>query len=185
MCARTAADAEALLQAGATEVVVEAVESVVRLATLLGAGTDAADALLRAPLTISASSGAAGSGGSGVGGGVGGGGGGSRLPYADAELDELASECGLTRTQIGKLYDGYTMLAPNANGEVEMSAVREMLTRAGKPGPIMPPELERWMRQADLDGSNTLSFFEYVRADVASAGGSGAAGRIGSLVTPS
>jgi hypothetical protein len=183
--ARTAADAEALLQAGATEVVVEAVESVVRLATLLGAGTDAAGALLRAPLTISASSGAAGSGGSGVGGGVGGGGGGSRLPYADAELDELASECGLTRTQIGKLYDGYTMLAPNANGEVEMSAVREMLARAGKPGPIMPPELERWMRQADLDGSNTLSFFEYVRADVASAGGSGAAGRTGSLVTPS
>ena len=77
------------------------------------------------------------------------------------------------------------LIASDYAPQVELSAVREMLARAGKPGPIMPPELERWMRQADLDGSNTLSFFEYVRADVASAGGSGAAGRIGSLVTPS
>ena len=44
-------DAEALLQAGATEVVVESVEAAVRFATLLGTPAEAADSLLRAPLT--------------------------------------------------------------------------------------------------------------------------------------
>ena len=48
---RTALDAEALLQAGATEVVVESVEAAVRFATLLGTPAEAADSLLRAPLT--------------------------------------------------------------------------------------------------------------------------------------
>ena len=48
---RTALDAESLLQAGATEVVVESVEAAVRFATLLGTPAEAADSLLRAPLT--------------------------------------------------------------------------------------------------------------------------------------
>jgi len=48
--ARTALEAEPLLQAGATEVVVEAVEAVVRFGSLLGADADATDALLRRAL---------------------------------------------------------------------------------------------------------------------------------------
>ena len=44
-------DAASLLQAGATEVVVESVEAAVRFATLLGTPAEAADSLLRAPLT--------------------------------------------------------------------------------------------------------------------------------------
>jgi len=170
--ARTASDAEPLLAAGATDVVVEAVESVVRLASLLGAGAETADTLLRAPLSTT--------------GGLGGGGGrwggsSSRLPYPEEELESLAEECGITRTQIGALYDGWALLEANDDGEVELGAVRAMLE--GSAADLLTPieddtlddELERWMADADGDGSNTLSFFEYVRVDARLSATSGTA----------
>jgi len=71
--AHNALEAEPLLQAGATEVVVEAVESVVRLASLLGARADTADAVLRRPLPMAnAADNATDSGGNSLGSAAGG-----------------------------------------------------------------------------------------------------------------
>ena len=143
--APTALEAEPLLQAGATEVMVEAVESAVRLASLLDTCVDAAGTLLRAPL---ASADAAAE---------------RALPYPEGELDDLAAECGISRAQVGRLYDGFAMLEPNGEGEVELRAMRDTLARVGV-GPSADDELDAWwVAQAGRDGSNTLSFFEYVR----------------------
>lgn len=156
--ARTASEAEPLLQAGATEVIVEAVESVVRFSSLLGTGVEAADTLLRAPLATTNTA----SGGDPWGAGS------SPPPYPEGQLESLAAECGLTRTQICRLYDGFAMLEANDDGEVELSAIRNMLVRVGEASTEddkLNEELETWMAEADGDGSNTLDFFEYVRVD--------------------
>jgi len=151
--ARTALEAESLLQAGATEVVVEALESAVRFASLLGAEVAATDSLLRVPLNPAgdgvASVGAAQQSG--------------LPPYPKEELESLAADCGITLTQVCSLYDGFSLLEPNAEGEVELGAIRNMLASVGVP--IEDDKLTAWMAEADRDGSNALSFFEYVRVD--------------------
>ena len=48
-------------------------------------------------------------------------------------------------------------------GEVELGAIRNMLASVGVP--IEDDKLTAWMAEADRDGSNALSFFEYVRVD--------------------
>ena len=141
--ARTANEAEPLLQAGATEVIVEAVESVVRIASLLGSCSTVADTLLRVPMVPLPA---------------------PQLPYPPEQLESLAAECGITRTQITRLYDGFSMLDANDDGEVSLAEIRKMLTRVGA-APVKDEELKVWMAKADGDGSNTLSFFEYVRVD--------------------
>lgn len=159
--ARTAADAESLMHAGATEVVVEAVESVVRFASLVGAGADATDSLLRASpafpdrvlqqvasgVSLQRDSVPRGP------------------PYPEEELEALAAECGITRTQISDLYDGFALLSANDDGEVELSAIRNLLSSVGVLPAAEEETLTAWMAEADRDGSNALSFFEYVRVD--------------------
>lgn len=144
--ARTAFEAEELQQAGATEVVIESVETVVRFASLLGQGTQAAEARLRAPLPTAAPTGS-----------------GSSPPYPSDELEALADECGISVAQVCRLYEGYAVLEANAEGEVELETIRR--TMASLPWPIDEDELEAWMAKADRDGSNSLSFFEYVRVE--------------------
>ena len=64
-------------------------------------------------------------------------------------------------------YDGFSLLKANDEGEVELDAIRDMLTRVGV-APLddsLLEELEAWMAEADRDGSNALSFFEYVRVE--------------------
>ena len=151
--ARTALDAEQLLQAGATQVVVEAVESVVRIAALLGTSADAAEAT-RTSLLRTPDNGAERRGGlSGT------------PPFADEQLEALAAECGITLTQVNSLYDAFTSLECNEDGEVGLDAIREMLMRVGV-GPAVEEEaLAAWMAEVGRDGCSTLSFFEYVRVE--------------------
>ena len=168
--ARTMLDCEPLLQAGATEVVVESVETTVRVASLLGATGDTAGALLRTPGTSSAAVTVDSADGDLWGGGPSG-----RAP-ADAtlppfprdQLEALAAECGITLTQVNELYSGFATLEANGNGDVTLDAVREMLMRVSV-APIDEAALLMWMTEADTDGSNCLSFFEYVRIDTKAA----------------
>ena len=139
---RVAQEGEALLEAGATEVVVEAVEAAVRFSELLGVETDATDSLLRAlPAERSA---------------------GSVAPYTDDQMTGLASECGLSVTEVRKLYDVFSTLDADDDGEVGLSELRDMLMRMSIT-PIDDEALSMWMADADEDGGGTLSFEEYVR----------------------
>jgi len=134
----TALVAETLLEAGATEVVVEAVEATVRFASLLGVGVDTAALLRREEAKV--------------------------LPYSKDKLETLAAECGLTYAQVCRLYDGFATLKANDEGEVELSAIRDMLRRVSMT-PIDDEALNAWMVEADSDGNSSLSFEEYVRLD--------------------
>ena len=80
-------------------------------------------------------------------------------------LDALAAECKLTRTQVCELYAGFALLEKNAEGEVALGAMQDLLARVGQGAMVNDRALEAWMAEADRDGSNTLSFFEYVRMD--------------------
>ena len=162
--ARTEPEAEPLLQAGATEVVVEAVESAVRVASLLGAAgrpkapspwpiatTAAAAAIegggeLRGVVVSSAAPAAA------------------MPPFPRDQLESLATECGISLTQLRELYDGFETLEANADGEVELDAIRDMLMRVSLTQ-IDDEALRAWMVEADSDGNSSISFFEYVRVD--------------------
>ena len=189
--ARTALDAETLLQAGATDVVVEAVESVVRFASLLGSRKGAAESLLRTPAEGAAAEPGSGSGGNGGGGGGAGGGGGggaatsaassaaAKPPFAEEELEALAAECGITRAQIDSLYAAFALLESNEEGEVGLEAIRGMLMRVGVGPAVEDDALGKWMAEADRDGSNSLSFFEYVRVETQASANTGAGGKAG------
>ena len=63
-----------------------------------------------------------------------------------------------------RLYEAFASLKPNADGEVKLSTIREMIMRVSAT-PIDDGALRAWMAEADSDGSNSLSFFEYVRVD--------------------
>ena len=151
--ARTAVDAEQLLQAGATEVVIEAVESVVRFASLVSAyaaGVETANSLTRVRSSSSRPGGKQQ---------------GDLPPYPEEQLDRLAAECGITRSQICRLYDGFVLLESNEDGEVELTSIRDMLSSVGVASVDNDETVAAWMAEADQDGSNALSFFEYVRVD--------------------
>jgi Ca2+-binding EF-hand superfamily protein/voltage-gated potassium channel Kch len=186
--ANTALEAEPLVEAGATEVVVEAVEAAVRFAQLLG-GTAKAESfdsrlsLERRKRTLLLPEKKAyfrsdkKSGGespndaktpsysrSKIGRAVSN----EKLPpYPREQLEALALECGTTLTQICRLYAGFATLNMNDDGEVELDAIRNMLQRVSVT-PIDDQALEAWMAEADEDGNSSLSFFEYVRVDAES-----------------
>ena len=148
--ARTALDAETLMEAGATDVVVEAVESVVRFASLLGVHAKSAESLLRVPEAAAALATASG----------------GAPPFADEQLEALAAECGITRAQIDALYGAFAVFEANEEGEVGLEAIRGMLVRVGVgPSAVEDEALGAWMAEADRDGSNSISFFEYVRVE--------------------
>jgi len=113
---RTKIESEDLLEAGATEIVVEAVEAAVRFAELLDVCDATARKLLR---TLPESSATA------------------ELYRAeravdltDFELDALATECGLTVSQVLKLYDVFITLDANDDGEVHAQARTHTHARA-------------------------------------------------------
>ena len=117
------------MEAGATEVVIEAVESVVRFAALLGTRVEAVDSLLRLPLATMSSGDGGSSRRTAAGDAPG-----SKLPYPEEELESLAAECGITSSQIGRLYAGFAMLEPNDDGEVDFAALRGVLMRTKPEG---------------------------------------------------
>jgi len=158
---RTALTAASLLEAGATEVVVEAVEATLRVASLLGSATQSTNTQLRAPFTTPATAGARGeqpeSGARGVADAA-------LPPFPRTQLEALAVECGITLAQVCELYDGFAALQANSDGEVELSSLRTVLAAMGGV-PIDEEALSAWMAEADADGNACLSFFEYVRVD--------------------
>ena len=52
----------------------------------------------------------------------------------------------------------------NESGEVELDALCDMIVRLGVAA-ADDDELRAWIAEADRDGNNTLSFFEYVRVE--------------------
>ena len=153
---RTALDAESLLQAGATEVVVESVEAAVRFATLLGAPAEAADKLLRAPLTAESllgdSATAAIDGNFGLrqayGGLFGEAAAAAPPPYVAEQFGDLANECGTTVEAVRQLYGGFAALEANDDGEVELFAIRPMLVRTND-GPLDDATLQARLAARD------------------------------------
>jgi len=195
---RTALGATPILEAGATEVVIEAVEATLRVVSLLGVttGTNANPngdtSLLTNPIAspnpngeTSLLKGGAGSAWTAAD-ATGGGGGDVRAvvgdargaassagvssdedvlpPYPTSQLEALATECGITLAQVYELYEGFGALEANDEGEVELSAIRQMLVSMSV-APIDEEALGEWMASADSDGNSCLSFFEYVRVE--------------------
>lgn len=167
---RTALDAESLLQAGATEVVVESVEAAVRFATLLGAPAEAADSLLRTPLTaesllggLPVATAAIGPEASGLRqayGGLFGEEPDAPPPYLAEQFGDLANECDTTVEAVRALYSGFFALEANDDGEVELEDVRTVMLVRGMT--VDDAELQAWVAESRL---SRLSFFDYVRLD--------------------
>jgi len=152
--ARWAEEAPALMQAGATDVVFENVETSLRLSSLLGVGTaqlGAAEVGLLSRLRALPSASADATG--------------EASPYSPEELTRLAEVCGASVSQVEALYRVFTTLDADASGEVEKSEIRDMLGRLSA-NPIDDASLDQWMAEADADGSGTVDFEEYVRVSV-------------------
>ena len=167
---RTALDAESLLQAGATEGVVESVEAAVRFATLLGAPAEAADSLLRTPLTAESLlggpdyllDGPIDQGGLRLAyGGLFGEVSDAPPPYLAEQFGDLANEIGTTVEAVRELYGGFFALKANDDGEVELADVMncELMNRDE---PVDVAELQAWVAESKL---SRLSFFDYVCLD--------------------
>lgn len=148
---RVASDGEELVAAGATEIVVEAVEGAVRFSSLLGVETEATDKKLR---TISAA-------GGGLDFGSYSGSAASRA-YTEGELSSLAMTCSLSMGQVVNLYDVYQTLDVDDDGEVELEEIRGFMMRMSNT-PVDDDALATWLKEADADGDGTVSFTEFVR----------------------
>ena len=143
---RVASEAEALLQAGASEVIVEAVEAAVRISALLQ---------VDAPLRPSASE--------------------SRLrsldrsllpppgpPYTMDERSALADTAGISITEVDELYKVFVTLDTDDDGDATLEEVRDVLMRTSV-APIDDDALVEWLRGADADGDGGISFPEFVQ----------------------
>ena len=158
-------EADDLMEAGATAVVVETSESAVRFAKLLGLQDGAQDGgmaqrLRGLPTSLTSSAGER-----------------WKPPYSKAELDDLAEEVGATLEVVLELYEGFASLEANDDGEVATSELRELLIRTSE-APMDDEALEAWRKQdlcvVGVDGEEicsfgdgppkaTANFFDFVR----------------------
>lgn len=137
-----------LLEAGATQVVVENLEAAVQMSGLLGVDRDAREMLRQCPADNEGVDFAWPAG--------------QPMPFSEGEIRDIASECGISISQVVALFEVYTSMDENDDGEVELAEIRDMLMRMSG-APIDDEALESWMAEADADGSGTLDFAEYVR----------------------
>ena len=148
----TAAEADELRRAGATEVVTESVEVAIRLGALLGGGeaSDAADRLRsgaaepRALEAVDASEG-----------------------WTPESLEALADEVGSTRGELERLYSIFADMDADESSEVDLGELRDAMLRAGFFGAVVDDDsLQKWFDEADLDVNGRVSFSEFARISV-------------------
>lgn len=148
-------EADELMAAGATAVVVETTESAVRFAKLLGledASKDVAALMRRVPS-------------------LGGDAGQTQwsAPYSQAELMDLADETGVSLERVLELYELFADLAStsgvNDEGEVPKSAVRDLLILTDD-APMDDETLEGFMPLNSAAEGEFVGFFDFVRMSV-------------------
>lgn len=157
---RSRSDEEAaeLLRGGATAVVSEAAETALRFGTLLGCGGAEAQARLRPAGGAAAPAEAA-----------------ARPPAEaagaarPAEWSALGEEMDIGLEEVERLFELFDSLS-DETGALELVELRDLLMRSAETGPIDDEELEAWTADADLDGSGTIGFTEYVRIAAARCG---------------
>jgi len=140
----------ALLDAGATDVIIESTETALQFGALLGkCDTVDKSSKLRRYMLAEANS----------------------LPsatievipgYTEDALSEIADENGLTRNQVLRLHDIFESV-DLFGGDVPISELRETLMRLSDKEPVDMDELNRSMELVDEDGRGDLSFEEFVR----------------------
>ena len=137
-----------LLDAGATEVISETTEVVLRFGSLLGA-CDSLEGLdtLRKKSFVDLDEEEI-----------------EPVPgFSESALSELAEEVGCTRSDLSRLYSTFSALDANDDGDVPIPELRDMVLLNVSDGPVDGQELERCMEKADADGDGDLTFEEFVR----------------------
>lgn len=149
-----------LLEAGATEVVCETTESVMRFGTLLGAETEGkkvGKSNLRKflqtgfaePHHESADF--------------------SDNPlrkYTENDLSDIAETLGITTETVKELLDVFESLDYNETGDVPIEELECVLMRMTDTEPVDKEKLDRILKSVDEDGLGNLNFEEFVRAAV-------------------
>ena len=148
----TAAEADELRRAGATEVVTESVEVAIRLGALLGGG-EASDAAARLrsgaaePRALEAV--------------------GASEGWTPESLEALADEVGSTRSELERLYSIFADMDADESSEVDLGELRDAMLRAGFFGAVVDDDsLQKWFDEADLDVNGRVSFSEFARISV-------------------
>jgi voltage-gated potassium channel Kch/Ca2+-binding EF-hand superfamily protein len=77
---------------------------------------------------------------------------------------DLASEVGCTRAELEQLYDEFYSVSIDDNDTVAIKDLKEMIMRMTTIGPSDGTALDRCMNFKDEDGSGELTFEEFVRA---------------------
>jgi Kef-type K+ transport system membrane component KefB len=163
-----------LLDAGATEVISETTETVLRFTSLLGICSEPSERARLRELSLLPPAAA--------------------MPFneewepitgfSEYALLDLASEVKCTRRDLADLYAEFSSVAGGGNANVVPIAVlKEMIMRSAGDGPSDGKALDRCMKLQDSDGRGELTFDEFVRATWAKNNGPTASAAVPSTST--
>eukprot|EP00532_Pseudo-nitzschia_australis_P016073 CAMPEP_0168259838 /NCGR_PEP_ID=MMETSP0141_2-20121125/7985_1 /TAXON_ID=44445 /ORGANISM="Pseudo-nitzschia australis, Strain 10249 10 AB" /LENGTH=948 /DNA_ID=CAMNT_0008197399 /DNA_START=230 /DNA_END=3076 /DNA_ORIENTATION=+ len=149
---------EKLVEAGATEVIVEKTETSLRFASLLGACTtnDEASQLRELSMNYVAAKSLASDDDSedfvvpGI---------------SEESLTDLCDELGCSRKNIQELYVSFRAVAGDGEDTVPISELKDYLMRQSSDGPMNDSQLTFCMGLEDEDGGGDITFIEYLRAN--------------------
>jgi len=145
-------ECQELLNAGASEVISETTEAVIRFGTLLDICPAPVKSIDFRKFMLTKSNFTNGKS--------------KRDPvpgYSETALGDLQEEAGLSRRDIYKLYEIYASLGGFNDGDVSITELRDFLMRNSDHEPIDGDALTRCMEVVDRDGEGDLTFEEFVR----------------------
>jgi Kef-type K+ transport system membrane component KefB/Ca2+-binding EF-hand superfamily protein/voltage-gated potassium channel Kch len=82
---------------------------------------------------------------------------------SDAYLTDLAVKAGMSLQDLSKLYDVFSSLLEDGKDDVPITELRDFMMRLAGDGPIDAAALTRCMENVDEDGGGRLTFDEFVR----------------------
>jgi len=150
--ARSEQEREELLEAGADLAVAESSEAALQLAqaTITKVGAEAIDETvareaLGGPIQTALPTAMAG----------------EDVDSEPEDLDLLALDNGMSRTEVSRLFQVFRSIDKDGNGEVDAEEVWEIIAR-GSPVPMSDKDFKKYMATLDLDGSGEVTFEEFL-----------------------